>query len=118
MPLLQPPGSCNVNPLDLGRALQLPHIPLRHLGIRIFHSVEHLILPAQNKPQNRRADARDGHETHDDAERGPVVRLLGVPVGVGRPDGGHVADGVHESEGGGTFGWGTRDGVGGPGVDL
>jgi hypothetical protein len=118
MPLLQPPRSTNINALDLSRPLQLFDVFRRHLRVRIFHPVEHLVLLGEHEAQRRGTDTGDRHQANNDAESRSVVRRLRVPVCEWCPDAGHVANAVHKGQRSGTLRWWTRERVCRPCVDL
>jgi len=118
IPLLQLPSRRNINPLHISRLLQPLQIIRRKLHIRILHPLESLVLAHENGAQNHTADGCDDRQADDDAHGGAVVGFGPGEVGEGCPDGGGIADGVDEGEGGGAFGWRTGDGIGDPSVGL
>lgn len=113
-PSLQAPRLLDTDPLHPGRNLQLLQVSSRQLGPVVIHPRQPLVLPFQQHPKCQGTHEREDLQPDADPQSRTVVRRVLGPVGKGGPDGGGVAYGVDEGEGGGAFGGGTGDGGGYP----
>lgn len=91
-PALEIPRLGDRDSLHLRRQLQLLHIPLRQLRIRIFHPRQLLVLPLQQRFECKCAQQRDNLQCDAAADGRAVERGVLGAVGKRGPDRGGVTD--------------------------